>query len=130
VPSPNGYGIAPVGAAVTITSATALSINISATIEFNSTIQNGLELYTDAIETAVREYIQSVAETWGNALQAHSISYPVTIYAARVIYAILSVPEVVNVTNLTINGQSGDLTLTETAALQQIPVFGGVSLSE
>lgn len=130
VPSPNGYGIAPVGAAVTITSATALSINISATIEFNSTIQNGLELYTDAIETAVREYIQSVAETWGNALQAHSISYPVTIYAARVIYAILSVPEVVNVTNLTINGQSGDLSLTETAALQQIPVFGGVSLSE
>jgi hypothetical protein len=47
-----------------------------------------------------------------------------------VIYAILSVPEVVNVTNLTINGQSGDLALTETAALQQIPVFGGVSLSE
>jgi hypothetical protein len=78
----------------------------------------------------VREYIQSVAETWGNALQAHSISYPVTIYAARVIYAILSVPEVVNVTNLTINGQSGDLALTETAALQQIPVFGGVNLSE
>lgn len=129
-PSPNGYGIAPIGAAVTITTGTELTLDIAADIEFNATIVNGLELYREAIVAAINEYIATVRSSWGNALTAHEISYPVTIYAARLIYAILSVPEVVNVTNLTINGQSGDVTLTETSALQQVPIVGTVTLNE
>lgn len=129
-PSPNGYGIAPIGAAVTITTGTEYTLNISADIEFQGTIENGLELYRDEIETQIKNYIQSVRESWGNALTAHTISYPVSIYAARLIYAILNVPEVVNVTNLTINGQSGDMTLTETSAVQQVPVVGTITLNE
>lgn len=129
-PSLNGYGIAPIGAAVTIKSADQLTIDVSATIVFNSTVTNGLELYSDAIEEAIGDYIISVAAAWGDPLQEHQVSYPVVIYAARVIYAILSaVPEVVNVTNLKLNDVSGDLTLTETAALQQVPVLGEVSLT-
>lgn len=129
-PSPNGYGIAPAGAAVTITSGTELAINISATIRFNSAVTDGLSTLSDTIKEAIGEYITSVAKDWGKPLQAHQISYPVTVYAARIIYAILSVPEVANVTNLTINGSAADLTLTETAALQQVPVLGEVTLSE
>ena len=129
-PSPNGYGIAPAGAAVTIQSGTELSINITATIRFNSSIENGLLNFSDDIKAAIGEYITSVAKDWGKALVAHQISYPVTVYAARIIYAILSVPEVANVTNLTINGSSADLALTETAALQQVPVLGEVTLNE
>ena len=130
VPSPNGYGVAPIGASVTITTGTEFTINISAYIEFQGTIVNGLELYGDAIKEKIEEYMATVRSSWGNALTAHQISYPVTVYSARIIYAILSVPEVVNVTNLTINGQSGDLTLTETSALQQVPVVGTITLNE
>jgi hypothetical protein len=54
----------------------------------------------------------------------------VTIYAARLIYAILTVPQVVNVTGLTINGVSGDIVLTETAALQQVPEVGSVIIHD
>lgn len=129
-PSPNGYGVAPIGASVTITTGTEFTLNISADIEFQSTIENGLELYSDAIKEQIEAYIASVKSAWGSALTAHQISYPVTIYSARIIYAILSVPEVVNVTNLTINGQSGDLSLTETAALQQVPKVGEITLNE
>lgn len=130
-PSPNGYGVAPIGAAVTIQSATQLSIDVSATIVFNGTIVNGLELYSDQIKEAIGDYITSVAASWGDPLVARQVSYPVTVYAVRIIYAILAaVPEVVNVTDLTLNGVSGDLTLTETAALQQVPVLGEVTLSE
>jgi uncharacterized phage protein gp47/JayE len=129
-PSPNGYGVAPIGASVTITTGTEFTLNISADIEFQSTIENGLELYSDAIKEQIEAYITSVKSAWGSALTAHQISYPVTIYSARIIYAILSVPEVVNVTNLTINGQSGDLSLTETAALQQVPKVGEITLNE
>jgi hypothetical protein len=34
------------------------------------------------------------------------------------------------VTDLTINGQTGDLALVETASVQQIPVLGEVTLHE
>lgn len=129
-PSPNGYGIAPIGAAVTITSASALAINITANIRFNSNVENGLATYADDIKSAISEYITSVAKEWGKALVAHQISYPVTVYAARIIYAILSVSAVANVTNLTVNGGSADLSLTETSALQQVPVLGEVVLNE
>ena len=129
-PSPNGYGIAPIGAAVTITTGTALPLNIEFTVQFTSGIENGLSLYREDIEEAVAAYIKEVREGWGTALRTHSISYPVTIYAARLIYAILTVPQVVNVTGLTINGASGDIVLTETAALQQVPEVGSVIIHD
>jgi hypothetical protein len=93
-------------------------------------VENGLATYTDDIKAAISEYITSVAKEWGKALVAHQISYPVTVYVARIIYAILSVSAVANVTNLTVNGGSTDLSLTETSALQQVPVLGEVVLNE
>lgn len=130
-PSTNGYGVAPIGAAVTITSGTQLDINITCTIIFNDSVVDGIDVYGDEIKAAINDYIVSVAKTWGNAIVGHRISYPVVVYAARIVYAILdNVPEVVNVTNLTINGSSSDLTLTENSTLQQVPVLGEVVLNE
>ena len=128
-PSPNGYGIAPIGAAVTIQSATQLTLNISCTIIFAAGVEDGLASYGDEIRAAIAAYIRSVAQDWGKALVSNRITYPVTVYASRIIYAILTVPEVTSVANLTINGSSGDVTLTETAALQQVPVLGEVTLN-
>lgn len=128
-PSPNGYGIAPIGAAVDIVSATAVTINVSCRIIFASGVEDGLTSYGDEIRAAVAEYIHSVAEDWGKVLVSNRITYPVTVYASRIIYAILTIPEVASVADLTINGGAGDLTLTETAALQQVPVLGEVTLN-
>lgn len=128
-PSQNGYGIAPVGAAVDIVSATALTIDVSFTATFADNVINGEVQYAQDIEDAINAYIISVAQSWGNAIQSNTIRYPVIVYAARVIYAILTVPEVINVSNLTLNSQSGDLTLTETSALQEVPVLGEVTIN-
>jgi hypothetical protein len=92
-------------------------------------VENGVNTYRDEIEAAIAAYIRTVAQSWGNALVGNTISYPVTVYASRIVYAILSIPEVVSVANLTINGSSGDVTLTATAALQQVPVLGEVTLN-
>lgn len=129
-PSQNGYGIAPIGAAVTITAPSQLTVNISFTASFATGITNGATTYHDDIVNAINEYITSVAKTWGDAVQNNRISYSVIIYAARVVYAILTVPEVVNVSDLLINGQSSDLVLTETSALQQIPTLGTVTIND
>lgn len=128
--SNNGFGIAPIGAAVTITTATSFTLNMTCDIEFAAGISGGAETYKEAIQEQIEEYIASVRESWGDMTQTHSISYNVSVYASRIIYAILSVPQVVNVSSLTINGSAGDVTLTETSALQQIPVVGTVTINE
>lgn len=51
------------------------------------------------------------------------------VYIARIIYAVLQIPEIVNMTNVMINGSGNDLVLTETAELQQVPVLGTVVIN-
>lgn len=128
-PSSNGYGIAPVGAAVTITTATNLTLNISCTIQFTATVQNGVETYQEQVEDVIQEYIKSTCATWGDALKSQKIEYVVVIYSSRIIAAILKIPNIINVTDVMINGVAGDLILTETAELQQIPSLGTVTIN-
>lgn len=128
-PSANGYGMAPIGASVTITTATELTLNISCDIEFVNSVQNGAETYQTQIEEKIQEYLDSANAAWGNALKSHTVKYEVTVYLARIVYAILSIQEVVNVTNLKVNGSSADLHLTETAQLQQVAVLGTVVIN-
>ena len=123
-PSPNGYGLAPIGAAVTITSGTEVTLNISCTIEFASTVQNGAETYQSDIENAINQYLSEVNATWGNALKSQKIEYSVVVYISRISFAILTISDIINVTDVTINDVAQDFTCTETSALQQVPVLG------
>lgn len=128
-PSPNGYGMAPVGAAVTITTGTELSLDITCDIEFAESVQNGVETYQQEIEQRIQEYIDQVNSDWGNPLISQAVSYPLTVYVSRISYAILQIPAVINVTNVKINGSSADLRLTETAQLQQVAALGEVVIN-
>ena len=128
-PSPDGYGIAPIGAAVMITTGTALTLNITCDIDFVETMLNGVETYQEQIKEKIQEYLDTLCKSWGDPLKSHQITYPVTVYVSRIIYAILTIPDVVNVSNVKINGASGDLKLTESAELQQVPVLGTVVIN-
>ena len=130
IPSNEGFGVAPIGASVTITTGTEMTLNISADITFVNGVIDGLETYGDEIKEQIENYIASVRASWGKPIVGHSINYPVIVYAARLVYAILNVPEVANVSNLKINNQSGDLTLTENKTVQYVPVVGEVTLNE
>lgn len=129
VPSANGYGMAPIGAAVTVTTASPLTLNIRCNIEFVSGTQNGVETYQALIEQKIKEYLSSVTQSWGNALMGHKVEYAVTVYISRIIYAILTIPSVVNVTGVLINGSGEDIDLVETAQLQQVPELGTVVIN-
>lgn len=128
-PSPNGYGYAPIGAAVNITTGTELTLDITCDIQFAASVPNGVEVYQSQIEQAIQSYISSVNATWGQALVSQTISYPVVVYASRIVAAILTVPNVINVTNLLINGSAADVQCTETAQLQQVPTLGTVIIN-
>lgn len=128
-PSPNGYGMAPIGASVTITTGTELTLNITCNIQFAAGIQNGPEMYQEQIEERIQAYIDEVMESWGAPLKSQKIEYSVVIYISRIVYSILQISDIVNVTNVQINGSGNDLTLTETSALQQVPVLGTVVIN-
>ena len=90
---------------------------------------NGVETYRDQIRQKIQEYLDTICKSWGDALKAHQITYAVTVYVSRIIYSILTIQDVVNVSNVKINGAAGDLQLTESAALQQVPVLGTVVIN-
>ena len=128
-PSSNGYGMAPIGAAVTITTGTELTLDITCDIEFTESVQNGVETYQQEIEQKIQEYIDQVNSDWGNPLISQSVSYPLTVYISRITYAILQISAIVNVANVKINGSAADVHLTETAQLQQVAVLGEVVIN-
>lgn len=127
MPSGSGYGMAPVGASVTIVGATALPVDIGCRIQ-TATSQGDPDMYQEQIRQKIREYLDSVCQSWGNPLRTFRVEYPVSIYVARITAAILSVRDIVNVTDITVNGSTEDLELVETAQLQQIPVLGEVTV--
>lgn len=129
-PPPNqglGYGTAPIGATVTISTATELTVNVSATL----TLESGYEIgqVQTPVETAIGNYFTQIAQEWGTPINGQPTGYSLSVYVSRVIAAILTVPGVVNATNVQLNSSATDIALTETSALQQIPTLGTVTLS-
>jgi len=77
----------------------------------------------------IQAYLDSVCQTWGTPIKGQKIEYAVSVYISRIAVAILGIDEVVNVTNITINGSGKDLILTENATLQEIPELGKVVIN-
>lgn len=128
-PSPNGYGIAPIGAAVTITTAEVLELDVACNIQTAEGAAVNTEAYQERIEEKIGEYLDTVREAWGDPIKGQKIEYAVAVYISRITMAILSIEEIVNVTDITINGSSNDLLLTEAPELQQIPQLGTVIIN-
>lgn len=128
-PSPNGYGLAPIGAAVTIDTGEELKLDISLSVQFLSSIQNGEIVYKNQIQEKIEDYLESVRKSWGTMLKSQKIEYAVIVYVSRIIYAILTIPEIVNVTDVIINGHASDVVCVETSGMQQVPVLGAVTIN-
>lgn len=126
-PTPQGEGLgqAPIGHTVTVATATAKSIDI------------GLDLVSEAgytpeqIKTLVtpilNDYLLSIRKDWdkANDFNVHTLN----IFRANIIGAVIVLPQILNITNVTLNGKSQDLSLTENAQLQELPVLGEVVIN-
>ena len=98
-----GNGVAPIGAFVTVTTATEVPITVSATVKLKEGYSD-----TTAIDTALSEYFSKIA-------------YDKSIVAYMSIgAAILNVEGVELVTDLLVQGEKSDITI----GYEQIPVLG------
>ncbi|WP_309087223.1 baseplate J/gp47 family protein [Domibacillus sp.] len=109
-----GEGQAPAGAFVTVTSATALTVNITATVEISS--ETTLETVKAAFLESLNTYLKKI--TFQEGIE------PV-IRSKQVGSLLFNIEGVIDYTNLLINGQTNNVTLTDT----QAPVIGTVTLS-
>ena len=128
-PPPNqglGYGLAPIGAKVTVAAPTAVEVNVSATLTLESGFQ--VEQVQQPVEEAVAAYLESICRQWGDLDSSGLPNYASIVYLSRVISTIVGVQGVVNATDVTLNGQAQDITLTETGTTQQVPQMGTVTL--
>lgn len=126
-PSANGYGVAPIGAQVDIGAATALTINVTTTVQLSAGYT--IEAIQSKVEDAIEEYLLLVRRSWGNPLQSNTIDYPVYVYISRINVAILAIEGVVNVLNTALNGVQEDIHCTEDGTIQELPVLGAVVIS-
>lgn len=122
-----GYGLAPIGASVTIVSPSTAEINISATVSVLSGYS--LQQLEADINTEIESYFEELRGGWDTPTVAGTTTYALSVYQSKIISAILSVTGVANVTNLTLNSASSDIELTENGTTQQIPIVGTVTLN-
>ena len=120
-----GVGTAPIGHHVTVVTPTELSINVSMNIAVAS--DYSINQLTPLIKEAISDYFKSVKKEWG--AETNTGEYFSAIYIARIVMAALQVKGVDNVTNVTLNGSSNDLILTENSNLQKLPKLGEVTIN-
>jgi uncharacterized phage protein gp47/JayE len=112
----NGNGVTPIGASVTVQAATETTIDFVLTMTLD-TGYTAAGIQT-AVEDAIEGYLSELRTAWENTAGA------ITVMAAKVISAVLDVEGVADVSALTMNGASGNLTLSNSRC---VPVRGTVT---
>lgn len=125
--SGNGYGLAPIGAKVTITTTEETKINVSAKLVLQ--VGTTLEQVRPIVSAEIEKYLLKLRKDWGNIIQQGENMYSTVIYISRVTATILFSAGVVNVSDVTLNGDTKDIILEENATTQQIPILGQVVLN-
>ena len=124
--SGNGYGFAPIGHTVTVAAPTIKTIEVSAKIATEpSKTAIGL---TSTIENKLKEFFLDLRKKdW--ATLVNNRGYALTVFASQVSAAILDVDGVVNVSELKLNGQAGDVVIKLDNTTQEVPMLGRVTIS-
>ena len=129
-PSDKGYGMAPIGAVVTVSTPSVTTINVTADVVIvTGSSRTIAEIQADALEQ-LKAYIASQNENWGKMASWNSANYTVKIYLNKVVALLNDIDGVEVSTNVLLNGSANDIVLTNTATSQNVPKAGTVTLSE
>ena len=127
-PTNNGTGFAPMTARITVDTATAIRINLEASIKIRPTIT--IEQVRDTIENAFDEYLLMVRKDWSTPTAADITKYELYVYLSEVITLIQKAEGVVNVPDVRLNGLAQDIALLENCDIHQLPIKGDITIHE
>jgi uncharacterized phage protein gp47/JayE len=131
-PSKNGYGMAPIGATVTITTATQVNVSVTGKVYIKTGSGKTIESINAQAETDINKYISDLCSGWGNMGSWRSVDYSMAVYINKIIGIINSIDGVEVADDIKINGSASNLVFTEVGEIggQQIPVFNDVTLTQ
>lgn len=114
--SGEGFGIAPIGHYVTITTPIKNEISITLSVELEADVT--ISQIQEKIKTELNKYFESVRKEFGQ-------DKTLAIYRARVIDSVLNVREVLNVKNVLLNNIDEDIILNDVNSIggQNLPYF-------
>lgn len=126
-PTPQGTGLgqAPIGHTVTVTTATETPVNISLDVVAEAGYTE--EQLKSLIEPILSDYLLSIRKQWdtSNDLNVYSLN----LFRANIIGVIISIPQILNITEVRLNGANADISFVETAQLQELPILGTVTIN-
>lgn len=99
-----GVGIAPIGHYITVTTPIRKDVDVSLNVEIENTYT--FETIKEAIQVKIEEYFKDVRKMF-----AQNVN--LTLYRARIIEKVLEVEGVMNVTDVSLNGEYSDIVYTD-----------------
>ncbi len=115
-PHAKGYGLAPVGHYVTISTVSELTINIEISVALRAGVEiSGIQ---SSVEAAITEYLNSLAFKDN------------VVRTARIEAAVLGVDGIADISSTLLNGSPDNITLSSTFDNYQVPVIGSVTITE
>ncbi|KAA8371096.1 baseplate J/gp47 family protein [Leuconostoc carnosum] len=120
-----GYGLAPIGHAVTVAAPTIKTIAIAMKVVVDGATT--VETARQNINKALSDIFLNLRKKWDTLTNARD--YVLTIYRAAIIGEIIKINGVVNIENLRLNGQDTDISLIFSSSLQELPILGEVTLN-
>ena len=123
-----GYGLAPIDHAVTVTAPEKLIVNVDISVKLDDTKITRYVKYS--ITKAVEGYFQSLREDWADINQKLGRGYQETIYRSKILSQVMLTEGVVNAKLPSLNGRDADIDLVFTNSKSQLPVVGTVTINE
>lgn len=123
-----GYGLAPIDHAVTVTAPEKLIVNVDISVKLDAT--KVTRYVKDSITKAVEGYFQSLREDWADINQKLGRGYQETIYRSKILSQVMLTEGVVNAKLPSLNGKDADIDLIFNNEKSQLPVVGTVTINE
>lgn len=123
-----GYGLAPIDHAVTVTAPEKLIVNIDISVKLDDT--KVARYVKDSITKAIEGYFQSLREDWSDINQRLGRGYEQTIYRSKILSQVMLTEGVVNAKLPSLNGKDADIDLVFNNAKSQLSVVGTVTINE
>lgn len=127
-PSELGIGFAPIGASVTIATATEYKVNISFNVLIK--VEAVYETVVEKCRASIEDYLLGLRKKWDEKTINKDIIYKCNILYAQVLAALIESEGVLNITGLLINGNNTDIYLTQSREMQELPFLGEFNVTQ
>ena len=124
-PQGTGLGLAPIGHTVTVATATEKTVNVELDVMAEAGYNE--EQLRVLVTPVLKNYFLGLRKKWDTANDYNV--YGLGMYRANIISEVIAIPQILNITDVKLNGVSADLKFIENGETQELPILGTVTIN-